>query len=194
MLPARRSRAPKAAPRKSSVSAEATAVRNLLATGRHPNLAWPVVSDVREDLERMYARRGYEPAWLENARPTPAADAMIDQLAGADSLGLIASDYDADWLRTQGHRLASEGSAAPSEQAKFDVGLSVAAARFVDAIEHGRVPPSAMDVQYPASPKGAPLDAIVDSLTDEFEQAGVLERHQPALWHYRYLKNALARY
>jgi murein L,D-transpeptidase YcbB/YkuD len=80
------------------------------------------------------------------------------------------------------------------EQAKCDLGLSVAAARFVDAIEHGRVPPSAMDVQYPAATAAAPLDAIVDSLADEFEQAGVLERHQPALWHYRYRKNALARY
>ena len=193
VLPASAKPRPKAAaPR--AVSAEATAVRNLLASSRHPNLAWPVISDVREDLERMYARRGFNPAWLENSRPTPAANAMIEQLAGADSLGLVATDYDADWLRTQGHRLASEGAATPAEQARFDVGLSVAAARFVDAIEHGRVPPSAMNVQYPAPPKSTPLDAIVDSLTDEFAQAGVLERHQPELWHYRYLKNALARY
>ena len=184
-------RSKKAAPR--STSSEGSSVRALLDTGRLPDLAWPVYSDVRDAVQKMYARRDYEPAWLESARPTPAAVAMIAQLNGADSLGLVPSDYDADWLRSAANQLASE-SAGPQTQAKFDLALSIAAARFVDAIEHGRVPPSQAGVEYPAPPEGAPLDAVLDSLRDEFEQAGVLERHQPQMWHYRYLKNALARY
>jgi murein L,D-transpeptidase YcbB/YkuD len=186
-------RSKKAAPR--ATTNEGSTLRSLLDSGRLSGLAWPVYSDVKDAVQKMYARRGYEPAWLKSARPTPAADAMIAQLNGADSLGLVASDYDADWLRDEANRLVTDGSSAgPGTQAKFDLALSIAAARFVDALEHGRVPPSMAGVQYPAPPEGAPLDAVLDSLRDEFEQKGVLERHQPQMWHYRYLKNALARY
>jgi murein L,D-transpeptidase YcbB/YkuD len=187
-------RAKKAAAAPRAATAESGAIKSLLSSGRHSDLRWPTFSDVRADLDRMYARRGYHPAWLENARPTAAASSMVERLAGADTLGLTPSDYDAEWLLATAQRLAADASAGPNEQARFDVALSIAAARFVDALEHGRVPPSAMGVQYPAPPKGAPLDAVVDSLRDEFEQAGVLERHQPPMWHYRYLKNALAHY
>jgi murein L,D-transpeptidase YcbB/YkuD len=171
---------------------ESAALRSLIRAGRHSDLRWPAFSDMRPDLERLYTRTGWRPLWLEAGRPSAAALQLIDRLAGADSLGLVPSDYDAAWLDDAAAALAAGGG--PNEQVRFDVALSVAAARFVDALEHGRVSPAAAGAQYPAVRGGSPLEAIVDSLRDSDEQGTVLERHQPDLLHYRYLKNALARY
>lgn len=54
--------------------------------------------------------------------------------------------------------------------------------------------PAAAGAQFPAARRALPLDAIVESLRDAGQQDDVLARHQPKLYHYQYLKNALAQY
>ncbi len=181
-----------ASPTASAAPGGTDALRKLVRSGRHSDLRWPEFSDVRADLDRMYARAGWQPVWLEAGRPSRAATALIERLAGADTLGLDPADYDADWLAGAAKELRDD--AGPFGLARFDLALSVAAARFVDALEHGRVSPAAAGAQYPAPRRSWTLDAVVDSLRDAGSQDAVLARHQPGLEHYRLLKNALAKY
>ncbi|MEP7028225.1 MAG: L,D-transpeptidase family protein [Candidatus Eisenbacteria bacterium] len=172
-----------------------SALRTLVQSGRHADLHWPSFSDVRPDLERLYRRLDWRTAWLEGGRPTPAASALLARLAAADSLGLDPADYDAEWLAARAASLAGDPAGAGAfEQARFDLALSIAAARFVDALERGRVDPVAADALFPAPGDKRELDAIVDSLRHAPAQEGILARHQPDLVHYRLLKQALARY
>jgi murein L,D-transpeptidase YcbB/YkuD len=181
----------KAQPAARTTKAPPGAIRSLLQSGRHADLRWAAFSDVKPALDRLYARHGYAPIWIEGGKPTLAATGMIAYLVASDSLGLDPDDYDVSWLGTAATNLG-EGEGSYS-QGRFDLALSIAAARFMDAIEHGRVSPGAAGAQYPAANR-EPLDAIVEALLNEARQDDVIAEHQPQLQHYKYLKNALARY
>lgn len=184
--------AAKPAPRVRAAAAPMGSLRTIVQSGRHSDLRWATFSDVRPSLEQLYARGGWRPLWLEDGSPTPAATQLIARLAGADSLGLDPADYDAAWLGQKAEGLSA--ASGPNEQVRFDLALSVAAARFVDALEHGRVTAAAAGAQFPAPRRTEPLESIVESLREAGQQDGVLARHQPQLYHYQYLKNALVRY
>ena len=172
-----------------------TPLRDLVRSGHHTELHWATFADIRPELERLYGRAHWEPLWVAGGRPTPAATQLIARLAASDSLGLDPADYDAAWLGRAGHDLAARsGTSSPSERARFDVGLSVAAIRFVSALDRGRVNPRVAHAQFfIPRPSRAP-EAAVDSLRRAELQGGVLRRLQPSLLHYQLLKNALARY
>ncbi len=167
----------------------------LLASGRHPALRWPRFRDQRTELTRLYDRSAWQPLWLSGGRPTLAATGLIARLAAADSLGLEPADYDPAWLAGQAAELnAARGAAGAEAQAGFEVGLSVAAVRFVSALHRGRVSPRLVHAAlFLARPQLA-IEMVVDSLRDAAAQGSLLTRLQPQLEHYQFLKNGLAHY
>jgi murein L,D-transpeptidase YcbB/YkuD len=167
----------------------------LAKAGHHPDLHWPEFPEFRSEVQRLYERTGWQPLWLSGARPTEAATQLIARLAAADSLGLDPADYDAVWLERRARELASPGPAPTADAlARFDLGLSVAAVRFVSALHRGRVSPRVVHAELFIPRSYLAAEMAVDSLRDARGQGSVLERLQPRLHHYQLLKNGLARY
>lgn len=170
-------------------------LRALAQAGRHPDLRWGEFPEFRSEVVRLYERAAWQPLWVRGARPTEAATRLIARLAAAESLGLDPVDYDAEWLRRQGAEFASPASAPQAlALARFDVGLSVAAVRFVSALHRGRVSPRAVHAELFIPRSFLAVEMAVDSLRVAQAQGPILERLQPQLHHYQLLKNGLARY
>lgn len=173
----------------------AAPLRRLVRSARHSDLRWPAFPEFRSEVERLYQRHAWQPLWLHGVRPTAAATGLIAQLAAADSLGLEPADYDAEWLGASARRLLAPGrAAAPDDLARFDLGLSLAAVRFVSALHRGRVSPRMVRAQLFIPRASLAVEMAVDSLRDAGQQGLILERLQPRLHHYHLLKNGLARY
>ncbi len=170
-------------------------LRYLVASAEHPDLRWPAFPEFRAELERLYERADWQPLWLHGARPTEAAARLIARLAGVDSLGLDPADYDSDWLDGKARAFDRQRRAPePGEQARFDLGLSVAAVRLVSALHRGRVSPRVVQAELFIPRASLAIEMAVDSLRDAKRQGVILERIQPRLHHYHLLKNGLARY
>jgi L,D-transpeptidase YcbB len=170
-------------------------LRSLVQSARHPDLRWPAFPESRSEVQRLYERAAWQPLWLRGGRPTEAATRLIARLAAADSLGLVPADYDATWLDREARGVLAHGRApAPEELARFDLGLSVAAVRFVSALHRGRVSPRVVHAQLFIPRSFLAVEMVVDSLRDATQQGSLLERVQPRLHHYQLLKNGLARY
>ena len=170
-------------------------LRSLIQSARHPDLRWPAFPEFRSELGRLYERAAWQPLWLRDARPTVAATRLIARLAAADSLGLEPTDYDPEWLdRAARELLAGRRTPAPDELARFDLGVSVAAVRFVSALHRGRVSPRVVHAELFIPRSFLAVEMVVDSLRDATQQGPLLERVQPRLHHYQLLKNGLARF
>lgn len=173
----------------------AAPLRSLVRSARHPNLKWPAFPEFRSEIERLYERHAWQPLWLLGARPTDAAIRLIARLAAADSLGLEPADYDVEWLDRRARELLGQTrTSVPDELARFDLGLSLAAVRFVSALHRGRVSPRVVHAQLFIPRASLAVEMAVDSLRDARQQGFILERLQPRLHHYHLLKNGLARY
>jgi murein L,D-transpeptidase YcbB/YkuD len=171
------------------------ALQSLVKTGRHPDLHWPQFSDFRPDVEKLYADQGWLPLWFAGERPSAAAVDLIARLTACDSLGLDPADYDAEWLTRTSDALALQlDKPTADEVAHFDLALSVAAVRFVSALDGGRISPSVVDAQVLVPRTSREAAPEVDSLRVLALQSGVLARLQPTFHHYQLLKNGLARY
>lgn len=155
---------------------------------------FPDVAGDLDSLERLVGG----PAWLVAGRPTGAARAVIDRMARAAEFGLPAESYGAARLALEADGIEADAAAGrppvPARAARFDVGLSVQALRFVSALARGRVQPERVHrtLRLPA----APFDAVarVDSLCRGVDPDALLDRVQPPWIHYRTLLAALARY
>lgn len=170
-------------------------LKAIVRAARHPDLRWPAITDVRSEIERLYARNEWRALWLDGARPTAAAVQLVARLTAADTLGLEPPDYDARWLGRITEEFNRAGAAPTAEErARFDVGLSVAAARFVSALACGRVDPKTLDPAYDIPRYCPPVDTTVAELRDGARQGAVLAAIQPPFRHYQLLKNGLARY
>jgi murein L,D-transpeptidase YcbB/YkuD len=176
-------------------AATSDALRSFVTTARHPDLRWPAFPEFRYEIERLYERAAWKPLWVDGTRPTESATQLIARLAGADSLGLEPDDYDAAWLdRLAREFLTGRRTPTTNELARFDVGLSVAAVRFVSALHRGRVSPRVVNAQLFIPRASLPVEMAVDSLRDPRQQGRILSHVQPHLLHYQLLKNGLARY
>lgn len=98
-------------------------VQAVLISGR---LAGFHSSDFREfhsELKQFYSGRGYQPAWIQNSRPTRRALEIIELFADADSEGLNPDDYD---ISLWPSRIAALNAAhEKSSESQFDVALTL---------------------------------------------------------------------
>jgi murein L,D-transpeptidase YcbB/YkuD len=180
---------PATAVRTGNPSAES--LQALVEAGRHPDLRWPDLSDVRGDLARLYEQRNWASLWFYQDTLTGPARAMIGVLSQAATRGLDPVDYDAPWLESQSIRTAPPDSALA---ARIEVGLSVAAARYAFALRFGRVSPQAAHAEFHLPPDSLDLTIVLLALAKSVEPNRLLQALEPPFIHYWLLMSALVRY
>lgn len=171
-----------------SVAAE---LERLVATSRHPDLRWGDFGDVRPQLAELYQRRSWTPLWLGGGGYSLPARALLRVLGEAANRGLDPGDYDAGWLEAEG-ALLQPGDA--ERQARVELGLTIAAARFATALRRGRVSPRAVHATYQLPADSFDLPATVVALAGSTRPNDLLQRLEPPFVHYWLLMAALVRY
>jgi murein L,D-transpeptidase YcbB/YkuD len=170
----------------------AAAAEHVLTTRRHPDMRWPVLTDVAARADTLYQATGLRPLWLDPAgRPTRSARALAASLRWAEVRGLDPADFDGEAL----HAAAESGlDGTPEAAARFDVMLTLDALRFARALNVGRVSPRAAHAELELTADPADLRAVVEELTRTEATDSVLNALEPPHFGYQRLKGALARY
>jgi len=142
-------------------------------------------SRIRNSLQTLYADG--RTLWWTTSGPSPQALALLDILAGAESFGLRARDYAVGMP-------AGAGATDDAGRARFDIGLSIAALRFIDNLHFGRIDPAEDGFHLGQPP--APLDAaeILRQLATTADAGPIIASVEPQFFHYGLLKQALAQY
>jgi murein L,D-transpeptidase YcbB/YkuD len=114
-------------------------LRKIVEGGVDAELRWSDFRDLRAELRRVYAARGWSLAWNGGGRTTDQAWQVAALLMAADRKGLDPLDYGGDWDR----RLSAvqRGGAAEAERVRVDVALTVSTLRFAGDLALGRIRP-----------------------------------------------------
>jgi len=167
-------------------------IRNILKSGRFPDLHWGNFSDVAKSLAQLYGQNA-EPLWFRDGQPTTQARELVESLAKADDQGLNSVDYDAgllsQWLA--GSELQSGVARAV---AKFDVTLTIAATRYVGNLYLGRINPRTVGFALDIEPKRLDVPKRVHEITQSPHPGAILASLEPRFPMYHPLKEALLRY
>jgi murein L,D-transpeptidase YcbB/YkuD len=141
-------------------------------------------------LQQVYAQRADEPLWSHGGMPTPQARALLGALAQADRYGLRADDYRAAPLQ----ELTGAGERPAARLANLDPQLSAAALQFLSDLHFGRVDPAAAGFRLQEPREPFDLAQALLSLASAPEEEGAITAVEPGFFHYKLLKEALARY
>ncbi len=141
-------------------------------------------------LLQVYTANGNAPLWSGDGQLTAQARALLQELQDAESYGLRPQDYA---LAGPG---GTAGAPAPNAEAlgHFDVRLSVAALRFISDLHFGRVSPKAAGFQLEQPREPFDLGQALKSLASAPDMPGAVTAVEPAFYHYKLLKDALAHY
>jgi murein L,D-transpeptidase YcbB/YkuD len=176
------------APDSARFAAEA---QRLLASGRHAEMRWPVLTDVRVRAESLYQAAGWRPLWLDGGGPSAPARSLSVALRWAELRGLDPADFDGERLQLR----AEDGPFAEAEDAaRFDLMLTLDALRFTRALNVGRIAPRAAHADLELAPQPADLQGVIGALRRTAHTDSVLDALEPAAFGYRRLKQALVRY
>jgi murein L,D-transpeptidase YcbB/YkuD len=173
-------------------SSVAAAARRILAAGQNPAMRWPRLTDVRGSAESLYAAAAPRPLWVRDGRATPAARAFVGVLREAETRGLDPRDYDGARLDSLSAALGPESSVA--ELATFDAMLTVAALRFVSALDRGRIDPRVVHANFHVPNEAYDLLGAIAALTSAGGPDSIIAAAEPQFHHYWLLKRALAKY
>jgi len=145
-------------------------------------------------LRSLYAQRADAPLWSRDGQPTSQARALLDELERAEAYGLSRGDYAAAANDVPAQAAATAPGSDERGWARFDVTLTATALRFVSDLHFGRVDPA--EAGFKLQAEHAPLDltATIDALERAADVRSVLAQVEPPFFHYRLLKEALARY
>jgi L,D-transpeptidase YcbB len=170
-----------------------SALRQIVTAGRLADLRWANFSDYQTIVKSFYEASGYAPAWIQNGQPTPQARAVITILQQADSKGLNADDYDGSrWPQ----RLDGlQGSPSATNQAVFDVALTVSTMRYISDLRIGRVNPQHFKFNLDVGPKKYDLAQFVrDKLVSSHSIDENLKDVEPPFAGYKRTQQALQHY
>jgi murein L,D-transpeptidase YcbB/YkuD len=127
-------------PGSESNASAAQEVRAALSAMLRENSTSTEDASLWHSLSQMYADRAFAPLWFPAGHPTSQASALTLELHRAEERGLRSTDY------AIGRHTASSDLTSPTDIARADLELSLAAARFVCDLHSGRVAPR--DVGY----------------------------------------------
>ncbi len=151
----------------------------------------------QQALRAIYAEDSDQPLWSVNGQATRAALSLIGILRNSRQYGLEPADYGAEALLALMHAAAAQRpGAVPQERlwARFDVGLTVAALRFVCDLHYGRISAKMAGIRLPRPRRALPLAHLVRSLARSDHVQRALGAVEPAFYPYRMLKLALLQY
>src|SRR5438552_7283428 len=113
-------------------------VRVLIANTGSNDVHLPQLRDYADALGRFYAGTGYAPVWFTGGRNNRAIATALAQIRAAPAQGLVASDYDLDWLAAESDTLLAQGS-EPDRVAHTEVALTLEIFRFLSDVHDGRM-------------------------------------------------------
>jgi murein L,D-transpeptidase YcbB/YkuD len=150
--------------------------------GQLADLRWPKFDDYRSDLKAFYQPFDNAPAWFDGDKPSPQALAMIALFQDAEKKGLHSEDYDGPrWMERLARLMASQGSAAVSDLASFDLALTVSAMRYVSDLHNGRINPRYFQFGYDIDPKKYNLAEFLRTrIIGAKDVASMLEQVEPS--------------
>lgn len=143
-------------------------------------------------VRSIYQRIDPTPLWSNRGQLSPQAHELLEILHGADTWGLLPTDYDVDRLTATAAKM---GSRPPqTDLARFDVGLTQAAVRFISHLHYGRIDPRAAGFELTAPRNDLDIAAAVATLAAALSVGEDIARVEPHFYHYSLLKTALSHY
>jgi len=178
------------------VSPEAqAAIQGVLNSGKHPWLTWPDVTGGLADLKTLYGAESGGLFWFDGEKPRPALEPALQAIARCDEVGLVPSDYDAAKLLQKWAAMKTAGAAtSPADRALFDMGVTVSAARLLQAVHWGRVDPRLVGFNYDVTSERLDLAAELRSARDGAGLPAALDAAEPQFPVYERMVKALATY
>ena len=150
--------------------------------------------DAYPALQKVYAERANLPLWSRDGVATPQARALLDELKEADRYGLRPEDYGADELAHLEAATLPAGTDRDAQLARLDVRLSVAGLHLVSDLHFGRVDPAAAGFKLEEPREPFDLAQALTSIAAATDLEGAITAIEPVFYHYKLLKDALARY
>jgi L,D-transpeptidase YcbB len=132
--------------------------------------------------------------WSRAGEPTPQALALLAALQDAESDGLHSVDYAPAQIAALIAQPPPPGASRDERLGRFDVRLSAAALRFISDLHFGRVAAEAAGFQLEGSREPFDLAEALRSLAAAPDMPAAVSAVEPGFYHYKLLKEALARY
>ena len=116
------------------------ALRESIEVAQLPGMEHPKFDDCQAEVREFYEQSGEVLPWLQDAKPTPQARALILLFQNAENEGLNSEDYDGPRWKA---RLVAFEEARPSsaDLVHFDLALTISAMRYVSDLHRGRLNP-----------------------------------------------------
>jgi L,D-transpeptidase YcbB len=137
----------------------------------------------RPGVAVFYRLRSFAPLWIENAAPSPRANAATDYLGTVDSEGLDPGDY-----RAAAIPAAGDPKALAEEELRFTATIL----KYVHDAENGRVAFSRVSADVDYARKVVNARAVLADIAGKVEVAKVLAAFNPSQQGYRALRAKLA--
>jgi murein L,D-transpeptidase YcbB/YkuD len=169
-------------------------IRRVLDEALHPHMRWGRFPDHRDDVRRLYEDTGFRLIWTRDDAPTDQAWAVILSFLEAETRGLRATDYDAEWLEEKARALDSDLEAAPEEMALFDLAVTISLMRYLSDLRVGRIDPRAAGFDLDIEAKRLDLPAVVHDIARTADPRQRVAAVEPRFPLYEPLEGALARY
>ena len=186
--------APRPALAQTPADSFAATARTVIAAGHHPWARWPEFPALAADLRAAYEPREYQPLWIANGGPTPAARDAVAQLAGAGDHGLDPADYDAADLAARFAALGSSPPASAADLALLDTELTLGLTRYLVHHRMGRLDPHQFGFEFDQSIKRFDVAAVIRRASAGENPASLVRALEPRFAQYRLLEAALPRY
>ncbi|MES2124272.1 MAG: L,D-transpeptidase family protein [Gemmatimonadota bacterium] len=174
-----------------SVAPDSTVLRAALEAPSAALLRWGDLTDVRPALRAAYESRQWEPFWVQQGRPTPAARLVVKELGLVRDRGLDVADYDAARLAAEMDSLTGRDEA---RAARFEVALSASATRYALALDRGRVDPRIMHPSLNLRREPFDAGALLSEASRSAQPAQFFRALEPSFYQYRRLQSALVTY
>ncbi|MEO7360095.1 MAG: L,D-transpeptidase family protein [Gemmatimonadaceae bacterium] len=180
----------------SGPDADSTAIRALVASGKHPAMRFGQFTDIADDLRRLYDSAAWQPRWVvtnpgsnPTYKPSQSAVELVAQVNLSTLRGLYPDDYDVAKLPALMLTLNT-----PAERAEYDVAFSANALRLVRALHEGRIKPSEAHAQLRIPRPKFDAAPLVRAMIDSGKVEQRLDAAEPPFVHYQLLKKSLAQY
>lgn len=169
------------------VGTQETAIRDVLATKTNGLRA---VKIEREAILGYYKATGFKPFWLQNGVIADRAKAVLAKLSKADEEGMEPLNYLPVNLQSfEDQSLLT--AAAPTELAKFDIALTVAALRYAQHASGGQFIPNRLSLYNDIKPETVDVNLALRVLNWTPYPAEYLAGLQPDHPQYALFKSAL---
>jgi murein L,D-transpeptidase YcbB/YkuD len=169
-------------------------IQEVLSSAQHPSLRWGRIPDVAPVLQSIYSNEPDGLFWFDHGTPVAALKPTLTALAVSSAAhGLDPEDYDASVL-AQASAALDPTSSAGADLALFDLGVSTAVVRMLNAVHKGRVDPATMYWGYDNSVKNLDIPMVMAAVRDKEGLAATLDAVSPQVTHYARARRVLAVY